>query len=365
MNKVLAARAEAAAWITRLHGPHRTAEMEAGFHRWLSESAENRIEFEGITDIWTAVGSLPSSDTSRLERLEHSAESHAVQELPRRLREDPSRAGRTSRDWRTGGARAALFAGVLVVVLTACWLLKNPIEPTYTTEVGEQRVVQLPDKSRIWMNSETRLRIAFGRRQRQVELIRGEALFEVMKDAPRHFVVVAGGQRVTALGTAFVVRHESDRTAITLVQGKVLVSSSSAANQPPSVPGETPRAGVAQHPPAAARSVVGDSPWVLAVGQRITFIAANAPKIDTPAVESVLAWRRGEVVLNDTPLQEAVSEMNHYDKTTIVIEGPALTTLTVSGLYHTGDNEGFARSIAKMHHLDLDEHDGRIHLKSR
>jgi ferric-dicitrate binding protein FerR (iron transport regulator) len=57
--------------------------------------------------------------------------------------------------------------------------------------------------------------------------------------------------------------------------------------------------------------------------------------------------------------------MNHYDKTTIVIEGPALTTLTVSGLYHTGDNEGFARSIAKMHHLELEEHDGRIYLKAR
>jgi transmembrane sensor len=79
----------------------------------------------------------------------------------------------------------------------------------------------------------------------------------------------------------------------------------------------------------------------------------------------VLAWRRGEVVLNDTPLEEAVVEMNHYDKTTLVLEGPALATLPVSGLYHTGDNEGFARALAKMYHLDLDERDGRIYLKSR
>jgi transmembrane sensor len=79
----------------------------------------------------------------------------------------------------------------------------------------------------------------------------------------------------------------------------------------------------------------------------------------------VLAWRHGEVVLNDTPLREAVSEMNRYDKTTIVVEGSAIETLNISGLFHTGDNEGFARSVAKMYHLDLQEHDGRIYLNSR
>jgi transmembrane sensor len=88
-------------------------------------------------------------------------------------------------------------------------------------------------------------------------------------------------------------------------------------------------------------------------------------KIDEPSLESVLAWRRGEVVLIDTPLHQAVSEMNRYDKTTIVIDGPAIETLSVSGLYHTGDNEGFARSIAKLYRLDLEERDGRIYLKSQ
>jgi len=104
---------------------------------------------------------------------------------------------------------------------------------------------------------------------------------------------------------------------------------------------------------------------VLSAGQRLTFEPAGTAKIDVPSLESVLAWRRGEVVLNDTPLEEAVAEMNHYDKTTLVLEGPALAALPVSGLYHTGDNEGFARSLAKMYHLDLVERDGRIYLKSR
>jgi transmembrane sensor len=355
MNEQLAARAEAAAWITRLHGPNRSAEMEAGFHRWLSENAENRAEFEALTDIWAAVGTLPKGGTPRLESWEHSAESRELQQLRSRLRGGSA--------WRAAGRGAALAAGVFLIGVLAFRLLENRIESSYATDVGEQRVVQLADKSRIWMNSETRVRIAFDSRQRQVELIRGEAFFEVTREAPRPFIVLVGGHRVTVLGTSFVVRYESDHTAVTLVQGKVAISSASTPSDPAPVPDEPSRARGAERP-RAAPGRAESTPWILSAGQRLTFLSAGTAKIDAPPVENVLAWRRGEVVLSDTPLQEAVSEMNHYDKTPIVIEGPGVAMLTVSGLYHTGDNDGFARSIAKMYRLDLDERDGRIYLKS-
>jgi transmembrane sensor len=365
VNEQLAARAEAAAWITRLHGPNRTPEMEAGFHRWLNESAENRAEFEGLTDIWAAVGTLRVGGTPRLERWEHSAESRELQRLRSPLRDAPGR-WRRSDGSRATGLRAALLAAVCVMALAVAWFRHNQIEPTYATDVGEQRVVQLADKSRIWMNSETRVRVAFDSRQRRVELIRGEAFFEVSKNALRPFVVAVGGHRVTALGTSFVVRYELDRTAVTLVEGKVAIDSHSPPSEP--VHGQQdvrPEKGTAAPQPAVRASAVGASRWVLTAGQRLTVEPAGAAKIDVPSLESVLAWRRGEVVLDDTPLEEAVAEMNHYDKTTLVIEGPALAKLAVSGLYHTGDNEGFARSLAKMYHLDVDERDGRIYLKSR
>ena len=296
MNRQLAARAEAAVWITRLHAPDRNSEMEAGFHQWLNESAQNRLEFEELTDIWAAAG------------------------VTRRSRA------------RNGLRFAAAAACVLAVIAGAAWQLQYRIGHSYSTDIGEQRLLQLADESRIWMNAETRARVMFGPHRRQVELIRGEAFFEVAQDARRPFVVLAGGHSVTALGTSFVVRYESTHTDVTLVEGKV---------------------------------AVGASPWVLAAGQRLTFASASEPKLDEPPVESVLAWRRGEVVLNDTPLREAVTEMNHYDKATIIIDSPAIATLNVSGLYHTGDNLGFARSMAKFHHLDLQERDGRLHLKTR
>jgi len=364
LNKELAARAEAAAWITRLHGPNRTPEMEAGFRKWLSESAENRAEFEGLTDIWAAVSTLPVGGIPRLERWEHSAESLELQQLRRRLQAVPSR-WRMRPRWPAPGVTAALLVTACVIVLATSWLLQNRNEPTYATEVGEQRLVQLADRSRIWLNSETRVRISFDARQRRVELIRGEALFEVAPDAPRPFVVVVSGHGVTALGTSFVIRYEPDRTAVTLVEGRVAVDSA----VPASGPGTALEHGLQEKVADAQRSAVRKDTavtgsWVLSPGERLTFDSAGGAKIDAPSIDAVLAWRRGEIVLSDTPLREAVAEMNHYDKTTLVIEDAALESLPVSGLYHTGDNEGFARALAKMYRLDLNQRQGRIYLKS-
>ena len=46
------ARAQAAAWIARLHGPNRTPEVEAGLRRWLEEDPERAAAFELVTDTW-------------------------------------------------------------------------------------------------------------------------------------------------------------------------------------------------------------------------------------------------------------------------------------------------------------------------
>lgn len=104
---------------------------------------------------------------------------------------------------------------------------------------------------------------------------------------------------------------------------------------------------------------------VLSPGERLTLAAGNSPKLDAPQLDRVMAWRRGEVVLNDTPLVEAVAEMNRYDKTPIVIADAAIEQWVVSGLYHTGDSEGFARSLVKMYPLAIIEGDGQIQLKRK
>lgn len=238
---------------------------------------------------------------------------------------------------------------ILLVFGVGAWGLNHFwLNPSYATRIGEQRLVRLEDGSRITLNSNTLIRVDCCDIERRVRLERGEAYFEVARDAARPFIVVAGDHQVTALGTAFVVRHDGTRTAVTLVEGKVAVSARS--------PEETTTATKSHDSPRES---------VLLPGQRLTFSGGAAPRLDEPRLEAVTAWRRGEVMLDRTTLADAVAEMNRYDERMLVIDDPGVAALRISGIYHAGDSEEFAETVARLYGLYVVRQRGRIHLAQR
>ena len=90
---------------------------------------------------------------------------------------------------------------------------------------GEYRI-ELEDGTKVWINSASRLQypVVFSGDTREVYL-EGEAYFEVRRDSSRPFIVHAGQQKVTVLGTSFGItcygNEVNDYT--TLVSGKVNV----------------------------------------------------------------------------------------------------------------------------------------------
>jgi transmembrane sensor len=303
-----AARAEAAAWIVRLHGPHRCAELEAAFRDWLQAHPENGKQFERVTEVWDAGSSVPVPGVPRMTH----------------WKEEPR-----GRERSLAAALLLLLCGLAGWITWRAW-----VEPSYTTGVGEQRVVRLDDGTRLSLNSGTRVVITYSDSERRVKLVRGEAFFEVAHNAARPFIVTAGDQQVVAIGTSFVVRYEAARTAITLLEGSVRVS------------------------PAT------DVGLTLAPGERVTFAAGGSRRLDEPKIEAVTAWRRGEVMLDSTQLEDAVAELNRYDKNTLIIDDPRIATLSISGIYHAGDSRGFAHTIAKLYGLEIIEQSNRIHLRA-
>jgi transmembrane sensor len=75
--------------------------------------------------------------------------------------------------------------------------------------------------------------------------------------------------------------------------------------------------------------------------------------IDTPSIDRVTAWRRGQLIFDDTSLAEAAAEFNRYDADRIVIESAPARSLRVGGVFLIGDAESFAVSMASAHHLRL------------
>jgi transmembrane sensor len=339
-----AARAEAAAWIVRLHGPHRSPEIEAAFRDWLAAHPENGKQFERVTEVWDAGSSVPVPGAPRLMRWK---ESH------------------NGRKWSLAAAILLLVCGLLGWATWRVWA-----DPTYTTGVGEQRVVRLDDGTRLSLNSGTDVRIAYSDSERRVELVRGEAYFEVAHNPARPFIVTAGNHQVIAIGTTFVVRYETAQTAVTLLEGRVAV-----APVPDTAEGSR-SAGTDRHPtrslPASSPKGVGgaaqregiEQELILSPGERVTFAIGRERRLDEPRIEAVTAWRRGEVMLDNTALADAVAELNRYDKTTLVIDDPQIAVLNISGIYQAGDSGGFARTIAKLYDLEVVEGPNRIYLRA-
>ncbi len=312
------ARAEAAAWLARLHGPERSDELEDDFRGWLAANPEHAEAFEKITNTWDALGGVNIGAIARPQ----------------------VRVGRGS----IGLGRLSIALAVCASIVVAWWISGGE---RYATRIGEQRIVTLEDGSRLSLDAATSLLVRFTPERRTVEMKRGEALFDVAKDSRRPFVVTAGERSVTALGTSFVVRYDSMLTSVTLVEGKVSVA---------------PVSSSADH---AGSSRAPTESVVLAPGERVTYAPAEKPRVDVPRADATAAWRRGEIVLDETPLSIAAADMNRHESRRLVLEGSHVAELPISGIYRIGDNIGFARAVANVYGLDVDVDDDEIRLRER
>ncbi|WP_293457080.1 FecR domain-containing protein [Phenylobacterium sp.] len=217
-----------------------------------------------------------------------------------------------------GGLLAAGFAGAGVFALSR-------LNGRVATHKGDVRRVALSDGSAVTLNTDTAVRQAYGDKVRRVVLIRGEALFDVAKDAARPFDVVAGPVRVRAVGTSFTVRILPDDEVVVMVREGVV---------------EVRR---------------GDASPVRLAADRAVTVAASRPlaPVTLPAggAERATAWRQGMLDLDGLTLAEAAGEYARYTDRRIRIADPAVAAMRVTGLFSMSDPDGFARAAALS--LDL------------
>lgn len=301
--------AEASAWLARLKGPQRTAETAAALQDWLSVDEAHQAAFERATDLWDLLPGAVAMGSGEM----------AVARQPRRF------------------MPLALAASLLAMFGAGAMTFYASQGSVISTHVGEQRSTTLDDGSRIALNTDSHLTVHFARAERRISLDQGEAMFDVAHDAARPFIVSVGNEQVKALGTAFVIRRDGDDVRVTLLRGRVEVTRQ------------------------------GEKPQLLAVlqpGDRLSTGLADTPKLDRPALDTVTAWRRGEILFNATPLSEAVAEVNRYGRTHVVIADPRLATLPVSGVFTTDDVGEFAQAIAQLHGLRVRRQDDMLLIQS-
>jgi transmembrane sensor len=314
--------AEAAVWVMDLHSPDRDEQLESRVRRWIADDPRHAAAFEQATDSWQQTGNIPR---------------HALQRV--------SESARGRKRMRATGAALAGMAALCAVLACTIYFLRDD---TLATGPSEQRIVDLSDGSQVTLDANSRVVIQFDEAVRKITLKRGEALFDVAKDRSRPFVVIAGDRKVIAVGTSFEVRREEpagSTFAVTLMEGRVAI-------EPISWPNVLP---------TAATSGVK----LLNPGERLRFAGDRNDTLDSPSIERVTAWRRGELIFDDASLAEAAAEFNRYGTRRLAIEGPAARNLRIGGVFGIRDPYSFAQSMANTYHLRIITRSNMIILTDR
>lgn len=128
----------------------------------------------------------------------------------------------------------AQYAAIALIAIVMSWGVTTYYRGGQAEEVekefivcadkGQRAALTLPDGTKVWLNSDSRLTYSnrYGQNERRVSLL-GEGYFEVAKDLKHRFLVDAGTMEVEALGTVFNVKaYNEDKDVITtLFEGKV------------------------------------------------------------------------------------------------------------------------------------------------
>jgi transmembrane sensor len=292
------------------------ADIEVKAVRWVVRADQGELTRADRTelDAWLAGDRRRRGAYARAEAawmmLDRAKALNGASEQP----SSPKR-GRLGRRGLLTGLTAAAAACVAVVIAPQLWSSR------YGTAVGEIRRVPLSDGSMAAINTDTVLDVTMRPRLRQVKLDRGEAWFQVAKDAQRPFVVESGPVRVRAVGTAFSVRRREGGCEVLVTEGVV----------------------------EAWSQDVGAAPRRVRAGERIFVSDEVGPASPATAPIDItrnLAWREGQIVLDGEDFAAAAAEFNRYNERKIVIADGAMADEKLVGWFRTNEPESFARAAA-------------------
>jgi len=290
--------ARAMDFILKRHLDDWSAQDQAEFETWLTQSFAHKAAYWRLQSVW-----------NRADRLS------ALRPL------SPNRPAPKAAPRRVTFLKIAATVVLLAAAGTAAGVLtSSPTTKTYQTALGERKNITLADGSRIELNTNTVIRADVNESRRTIELVRGEALFQVHHDAGRAFTVLASHHRITDLGTTFVVREEPGRLEVSLLEGQAKLESESAKTTVQQV----------------AVLMPGDE--AVATPQRISI--TRKPVAD---IRDDLGWRRGVLVFHRAALSEVAAQYNRYNEQKIVITDHATAARTMSATLPVNDLATFAR----------------------
>lgn len=284
---------KAISWFVALQDENCSSRTRQRFENWLQQHDSHALAYAEAEKIWGCLDQVKSDSIPGLD-----AARHAGPDV-----------------WPAARSGLAVFA--IASVLAGWWLDYSAPTNIYSTTIGQRHGIDLADGSRVELNAHTKLSVKLSWCRRQLELLEGEALFDVAHESWRPFIVQAAGLRVRDIGTRFDVRLNPEFTQVSVLQGQVALKP--------------------------------EQSWLesgLSAGysRRMTPSGRLLPEKQID-VDDTQAWLEGRLSFNHTPLKEVASELERYHDVRFVFADPTVAAQTLSGNFETGDLRPFLRAL--------------------
>jgi transmembrane sensor len=299
---------EAACWQARLAASDCTGTDRARFEAWRTGSPANARASDAAARVDALLEELGAQDPQLLAMADEAFEQGSHLHVPR------------IRRW---AVPAALAAGVVLVALLVGTSIETVLPRSesvaHFAASDSRRDFTLSDGSVVHLDIESEVSARVSDERRDIELVRGRALFEVAHDRSRPFVVSAGSARVLALGTQFQVSREAEVVRVVLTEGSVSVAD------------------------------MALPLWreTLRPGEEVAVSGSAEMRVKHAAdVQVTTSWSRGRHIFRGTPLAQAVQEVNTYAARKVRLGDPSIASLAVGGNFVAGDSESVVAAFA-------------------
>lgn len=284
--------AEANRWFFRLQADDVSLAEKQQFSQWLNDESHAKA--------WNDVHELMYSLRAPA-RASYNASTNGMQRAPQRVMRQSTRESKAVLRWITTSLAFAL--GIVAYV-------KGPVlldrwSADYVTVAGERQSITLADGTRVELNTDTALKVSLAAGDRRVNVIRGEAFFDIASDS-RPFVVSTRYGEARDIGTAFSVSKGDGLSTVTVENGIVDVKATLG-------------------PPAIVR---------LTAGQMASYGMNGVSDPRKADLDHDLAWRQGQIVFRQEKLSDVVAKLNRYRSGRIVILNPWIADEPVSGTFN-------------------------------
>lgn len=291
---------QASHWVAR-HERGLSADETREFERWLSEDSTNENCFFEHQVAWASFDVMDEwrptySSAPNPDLFENRKKKSWMRLLPYM------------------GLAAAIAFGIWIGLLQKVRNDDTDIGISYVSQKNEKYFLE--DGSSFYLRPDSEIIVKYSEIGRNIEFVYGEAHFSVAHDPIRPFVVQSDIGRVTAIGTSFSVRQDSDSWEVFVTDGRVKVDES-----------DNGESSTFETKAFSAELIAGQK--VIQELSKSEF----SPEINSFTENELrerLAWRDQIIDMVSAPLEEILLEFRYFNDRDVIILDDELKRMRMS-----------------------------------